>query len=199
METTKRTTEIASELSTIYRANENGSIMPVYINIDNDPINKDNALFNYNEFIDTAKLLSNNTAFSLEPFKDLMANSIEFISSDITTFGFINRTMIYTRNKSSNLISDSSKWDDMIVNVISSNEWKQLFDHYNAFESCIRYGQINLTDTNIYDFIIVNERSIKISAVLRLYQNIAEILFGFGVRLPSNFQIKPITPWYDII
>lgn len=162
---------------------------------DDDPSNKDNAMFNYMQLINIIESIRKEPFYSLEPIFGLCTNSIEFIDSDMTTFGFMNHSL-FTHGTSNNMIADRNKWNNTVLNVISSNEWKAVFNHYNAFESCVKYNQIDVGDIDICDFITTNAKSLKIAAVLKSYQ---EVLSICNINLPLDFQIKPITPWYDII
>lgn len=169
--------------------------MTTSYHFDDDPSNKDNGLFNYIQLINIINSLRKEPFFALEPLFSLWTDSFEFINSDITIFRFIHHALL-TYNDSNNMIADSNKWNSTILNILSSNEWKAVFDHYNAFESCVKYNQVDIEDDDIRNFITVNARNLKIIAVLKTYQEILNIC---NINLPSGFEIKPITPWYDII
>ena len=174
--------------------NDPGSMTTLY-HFDDDPSNKDNAMFNYMQLINIIESIRKEPFYSLEPIFSLCTNAFEFINSDMTTFGFMNHSL-FTHETSNNMIADRNKWNNTVLNVISSNEWKAVFNHYNAFESCVKYNQIDVGDIDICDFITTNAKSLKIAAILESYQ---EVLSICNINLPLDFQIKPITPWYDII
>lgn len=177
-----------------HRDNDRDHMSTPY-HLDDDPSNKDNSMFNYMQLINMVESIRKEPFYALEPIFSLCTNAFEFIDSDMTTFGFMNHSL-FAHGASNNMIADQNKWNNTVLNIISSNEWKAVFNHYNAFESCVKYDQIDVGDGDICDFITTNVKSLKIAAVLKSYQ---EILSICNINLPLDFQIKPITPWYDII